>query len=63
MRVAKMFTKGKSHIVEVMKVGEVKFAPGVWVLIKDLDKPWHDTEMRWVEPSAVHFDWVREFSV
>lgn len=62
MRVAKMFMKGKSHIVEVMKVSEVKFAPGVWVLVKDLDKAWHDTEMRWVEPSAVFFMWVREFS-
>lgn len=61
MYVAKMFKKAEEHIVEVMTVGEVKFAPGTWVLVRDLDKPWHYAEMYWVHPDEVKFDWIREF--
>ena len=64
MRVAKMITgKGKSRIVEVLKVSDaVRFAEGVWILVKDLDRDRISTEMRWVSPAEVSFDWVREFA-
>lgn len=62
MRVAKFIAKGKAHIVEVLKVGSVMFAPGVWVLVTDLDCDRTEQELRWVDPATVHFEWIREFS-
>ena len=64
MRVAKMITgKGKSRIVEVLKVSDaVRFAEGVWILVKDLDRDRISIEMRWVSQAEVSFDWVREFA-
>ncbi len=61
MRVAKFVAKGKEHIVEVKKVSKVLFATGVWFLVSDLDKAWHNVELRWIDPTTVHFEWIREF--
>lgn len=62
MRVGKMFKGKKEHIVEVVSVGPVRFAPGEWILVRDMDKPWHATELYWVEPAEVSFEWIKEFS-
>lgn len=62
MRVAKMMVKGKPHIVHLRKVDTVAFAPGVWALVEDLDKAWHDKELRWVPTTETVFMWIKEFS-
>jgi hypothetical protein len=61
MRVAKVIIKGESHIVELKKVEPVLFAEGIWALIEDLDRPWHDKQLRWVPFTPTLIVWVREF--
>ena len=63
MLVAKIRVKQKDSIVQVLKVGTVLFdSRDSWVLIKDLDKEWHNTEMRWVHPDETFFHWIRSFA-
>jgi hypothetical protein len=62
MRVAKIIVKGKEHIVELKKVEPVLFAPGVWALVEDLDRAWHNKELRWVPTADTVFMWIRDFS-
>jgi hypothetical protein len=62
MRVMKFTQDRKTRVVHLMRQGPVKFAAGDdWMLVKDLDRAWHETEMRWVHPTEVHVEWVREF--
>lgn len=62
MRVAKMTISGKERIVEIKKVGEVRFATGVWALVSDLDRDWHSRETRWVPIKDIQAEWIKEFS-